>query len=84
MAEAVAEAIAKKHHLLVEAGTGVGKSFAYLVPAILAATAEWRRRREAQANCHQHAYHRAARAAYSEGLAAFKLGHAARVYGGAG
>jgi ATP-dependent DNA helicase DinG len=38
MAEAVAEAIAGKRHLLVEAGTGVGKSFAYLVPAILAAT----------------------------------------------
>ncbi|QDU54961.1 ATP-dependent DNA helicase [Aeoliella mucimassa] len=40
MAEAVAKAIAGKHHLVVEAGTGVGKSFAYLVPAILAATAE--------------------------------------------
>jgi ATP-dependent DNA helicase DinG len=39
MAEAVAEAIATQSHLLVEAGTGVGKSFAYLVPAILAATA---------------------------------------------
>ncbi|HQU45698.1 MAG: helicase, partial [Planctomycetia bacterium 21-64-5] len=38
MAEAVAAAIAEKRHLLVEAGTGVGKSFAYLVPAILAAT----------------------------------------------
>lgn len=38
MALAVAEAIGGKHHLLVEAGTGVGKSFAYLVPAILAAT----------------------------------------------
>src|ERR1700761_1042895 len=38
MAEAVAEAIAEQRHLLVEAGTGVGKSFAYLVPAILAAT----------------------------------------------
>ena len=37
MAEAVAAAIAKRHHLVVEAGTGVGKSFAYLVPAILAA-----------------------------------------------
>jgi ATP-dependent DNA helicase DinG len=37
MAEAVAHAIADKHHLMVEAGTGVGKSFAYLVPAILAA-----------------------------------------------
>lgn len=38
MAEAVAEAIAAGEHLVVEAGTGVGKSFAYLVPAILAAT----------------------------------------------
>ena len=35
MAEAVQRAIAEKHHLIVEAGTGVGKSFAYLVPAIL-------------------------------------------------
>ena len=40
MAEAVAQAIAAKQHLIVEAGTGVGKSFAYLVPAILAATQE--------------------------------------------
>ena len=38
MADAVAEAIANRRHLIVEAGTGVGKSFAYLVPAILAAT----------------------------------------------
>ncbi len=38
MAEAVARAIATKSHLVVEAGTGVGKSFAYLAPAILAAT----------------------------------------------
>jgi ATP-dependent DNA helicase DinG len=37
MADAVAKAIADKSHLLVEAGTGTGKSFAYLVPAILAA-----------------------------------------------
>ena len=37
MAEAVARAIENKSHLMVEAGTGVGKSFAYLVPAILAA-----------------------------------------------
>ncbi len=35
MADAVAAAIANKRHLVVEAGTGVGKSFAYLVPAIL-------------------------------------------------
>lgn len=37
MAEAVARAIQESSHLIVEAGTGVGKSFAYLVPAILAA-----------------------------------------------
>lgn len=37
MADAVAAAIAEQRHLVVEAGTGVGKSFAYLVPAILAA-----------------------------------------------
>ena len=37
MAEAVARAIRDERHLMVEAGTGVGKSFAYLVPAILAA-----------------------------------------------
>jgi ATP-dependent DNA helicase DinG len=35
MAEAVAQAIQNKNHLIVEAGTGVGKSFGYLVPAIL-------------------------------------------------
>ncbi len=34
MAEAVAEALAGRHHLLVEAGTGIGKTLAYLVPAI--------------------------------------------------
>jgi ATP-dependent DNA helicase DinG len=39
MARAVARAIDTPHHLMVEAGTGVGKSFAYLVPAILAAMA---------------------------------------------
>lgn len=37
MAEAVERAIDGGHHLMVEAGTGVGKSFAYLVPAILKA-----------------------------------------------
>ncbi len=37
MARAVAEAFEKSQHLLAEAGTGVGKSFAYLVPAILRA-----------------------------------------------
>jgi ATP-dependent DNA helicase DinG len=34
MAAAVERAIAAPHHLLVEAGTGVGKSLAYLLPAI--------------------------------------------------
>jgi ATP-dependent DNA helicase DinG len=34
MAEAVAAAMAEGKHLIVEAGTGVGKSFAYLLPAI--------------------------------------------------
>src|SRR5262249_31497045 len=40
MAEAVAEALAGPHHLMAEAGTGVGKSFAYLVPAIEAVLAD--------------------------------------------
>lgn len=35
MAEAVARAIQEGHHLLVEAGTGTGKTLAYLIPAIL-------------------------------------------------
>ena len=39
MAEAVAKAIADKRHLVVEAGTGVGKSLGYLVPAILSLAA---------------------------------------------
>ncbi|VGO21650.1 ATP-dependent DNA helicase [Pontiella sulfatireligans] len=37
MARAVADAAGFGHHLSVEAGTGVGKSFAYLVPQILTA-----------------------------------------------
>src|SRR3990172_5261876 len=35
MAEAVAKALTEKRHCLVEAGTGVGKTVAYLVPAVL-------------------------------------------------
>lgn len=35
MAEAAESAIAEKKHLIVEAGTGTGKTLAYLVPAIL-------------------------------------------------
>ena len=38
MADAVWEAIDAEEHLIVEAGTGVGKSYGYLVPAILRAT----------------------------------------------
>ncbi len=34
MAAGVSDALAEGRHLLVEAGTGVGKSFAYLLPAI--------------------------------------------------
>ena len=36
MARAVARALAEQRHLVVQAGTGTGKSLAYLVPAALA------------------------------------------------
>ena len=36
MADAISLALAEGHHLIVEAGTGVGKSFGYLVPVMLA------------------------------------------------
>jgi ATP-dependent DNA helicase DinG len=39
MAMAVARALENREHLAVEAGTGVGKSLAYLIPAILYAVA---------------------------------------------
>ncbi len=39
MAVAVARSLQDQAHLLVEAGTGVGKSFGYLVPAVLFAAA---------------------------------------------
>ncbi|HEY7226359.1 MAG TPA: ATP-dependent DNA helicase [Micromonosporaceae bacterium] len=35
MAQAIAEAVRDAEHLLVQAGTGTGKSLAYLVPALL-------------------------------------------------
>ncbi len=35
MAEAVESALTDRKHLIVEAGTGTGKTLAYLVPAIL-------------------------------------------------
>src|SRR5262249_17803129 len=37
MADAVARAFQERQHLIVEAGTGTGKTLAYLVPAIAAA-----------------------------------------------
>ena len=43
MARAVAEALSAGKHLLVEAGTGTGKSMAYLVPAFLWAARNGRR-----------------------------------------
>jgi ATP-dependent DNA helicase DinG len=44
MAQAVAEAFDEARHLLVQAGTGTGKSLAYLVPAAQRALARERRR----------------------------------------
>src|SRR5213082_1061617 len=35
MAAAVANALEEERHLVIEAGTGVGKSLAYLTPAVL-------------------------------------------------
>jgi ATP-dependent DNA helicase DinG len=43
MAAAVAEALEEERHLVVEAGTGVGKSLAYLTPAILLAIEQHKR-----------------------------------------
>ncbi|MDO4550997.1 MAG: helicase C-terminal domain-containing protein [Planctomycetia bacterium] len=41
MANSIISAFLKKNHLIVEAGTGVGKSFGYLVPAILATSQDY-------------------------------------------
>ena len=35
MAEAVSDAMEAREHLIAEAGTGTGKTYAYLVPALL-------------------------------------------------
>lgn len=43
MLRAVAQALSEGYHLLVEAGTGTGKSFAYLIPAALWAWKNGRR-----------------------------------------
>src|SRR5947207_12651793 len=49
MAVAVAQALQEQRHLAVEAGTGVGKSLAYLIPAILFAK---RNKRKAVVSTH--------------------------------
>lgn len=43
MAEEVEKALKEKRHLMVEAGTGTGKTLAYLVPAIASAIAQKKR-----------------------------------------
>ena len=43
MASAIARAIKEERHLLVEAGTGVGKSLAYLIPFVLWSLKEGKR-----------------------------------------
>ena len=52
MADLVEEAIDQKKHAIIEAGTGTGKSLAYLIPAVLAATADQADQEESQPeNC---------------------------------
>ena len=46
MAEAVANALSDRHHLLVQAGTGTGKSLAYLSSSI----SSWQK--SISSNCH--------------------------------
>ena len=58
MAMAVARALQNGEHLAVEAGTGVGKSLAYLIPAILYAEAQ------SQEGDHFHSHHKPAGAAH--------------------
>ncbi|MCF7729097.1 MAG: DEAD/DEAH box helicase [Chthoniobacterales bacterium] len=43
MAKAIAKALEEETHLVVEAGTGVGKSLAYLIPAVLYAVTSRRK-----------------------------------------
>jgi len=52
MAEAVANALSDRHHLLVQAGTGTGKSLAYLVPARLLSTSTCPWQKSIGSNCH--------------------------------
>jgi len=43
MSEAIAEALERTEHLIIEAPTGVGKTLAYLIPAVLYALREGKR-----------------------------------------
>jgi ATP-dependent DNA helicase DinG len=43
MARAIAEALGHRKHLIIEAPTGVGKTLAYLIPAVLHARSEGRK-----------------------------------------
>ena len=79
MAEAVADAIAGGRKLMVEAGTGVGKSFAYLVPAMLAATAQ-----QGLPRRHFDAHHQSAGAIDPQRHPVSPKRHAAGVHGRAG
>ena len=63
MAVAVARALQNREHLAVEAGTGVGKSLAYLIPAILFAVAQKKKADRF------HAHDQFAGAAYRKGFA---------------
>src|SRR4029078_12173041 len=56
MAMAVARSVQAKQHLLVEAGTGVGKSFGYLIPSILFAVANRKKARVSTHTIHIHAH----------------------------
>ncbi len=60
MANAIARAMDRPGHLMVEAGTGVGKSFGYLIPAILFCPAHQEEDRRLDA------HDQLARTAYSE------------------
>ena len=77
MARSVAEAFDRPAHLLVEAGTGVGKSFAYLLPAI-----ERVIRHDERVVVSTHTI--ALQAAHQQGSAVPASGSAGEVLGGAG
>ena len=84
MADAVAAAIADRRHAVIEAGTGVGKSFAYLVPAILAATAPRADRRASVSRGRLDAHDQSAGAADHEGLAVVERSDSRRIHRRAG